>query len=131
MYYSTQRMKEFSELNELLFMKKNPANLLESDLKHTSYIGAKSFKIYKTILKYYLINNDIKQFSTFSKFVEKKIRQYPKNFYDNKQNLYQDMVENALIIAKGGEIEIGKKLFDFLYPLIVNYYNEFSSKSNP
>jgi len=124
MYYSTKRMKEFSELNELLFMKKNPANLLESDFEHISNLGANRFKIYKTILKYYLINNDIEQFSTFSKIVEKQIRQYPKNFYENKQNLYQDMVENALIIAEGGEIEIGKKLFDFLYPLIVNYYND-------
>ena len=127
LYYLTGRKKEFNELN-YLFFRKNINDLSKKDFVDARQLLAYAFKVYKTILKYHLDNNNNKQFLKLSKFLDKEIvkvfNQPDALKTSNRQDLYQDIAEIAKILARGGELKKGKKIFDFLYPYIMSYYND-------
>ena len=127
LYYLTGNKKEFNELN-YLFFRKNIDDLSKKDFVDASHLLAYAFKIYKTILKYHLDNNNNKQFIELSKFLDKEIvnvfNQPDSLKTSNRQDLYQDIAEIAKTLAEGGDLKRGKKIFNFLYPYIMSYYND-------
>ena len=72
LYYLTGMKKEYNELN-YLFFRKNINDLSNKDFVDARQLLAYAFKVYKTILKYHLDNNNNKQFLELSKFLDKEI----------------------------------------------------------
>lgn len=127
-----------------IYTGKNITNLNIKDLKDISnYYEAlpeDHLLLSKTYLKYLSVAYG-KKFKDYVKFLDKTIYEiinnYEKNLntpnslqgIENPQNIYLYAAEIALIFIEGGEIKKGKKLLKYLYPKIVDNYNQQLYKS--
>jgi hypothetical protein len=133
LYFITGNEKKFKKLNKFIFDKEIEI-LTDEDFNTLKEID-NSFQLYKTLGKYYLQKKNQKQLTKFIKYIKKDIINYltglkkegRKDYeydYSNKQIVFQNIIEIALLFIEAGKYEEGKKILDSLYPHIINYYNE-------